>query len=50
MRKIGAVQEGTLRRHTINEDGFVRDTVYFSFIAEEWQATKENIFKEFIHS
>ena len=49
MRKIGAVQEGTLRRHSINEDGFVRDTMYFSFIAEEWPAIKENIFKEFVH-
>ena len=50
MRKIGAVQEGTLRRHSINEDGLVRDTMYFSFIAEEWPATKENIFKELVHS
>ena len=50
MRKIGAVQEGTLRRYSINEDGLVRDAVYFSFIAEEWPATKENIFKEFMNS
>jgi len=50
MRKIGAVQEGTLRRHSINEDGLVRDTMYFSFIAEEWLVIKQNIFKEFMNS
>ena len=32
MLKIGAVKEGTFRSHMINEDGVVRDTVYFSFI------------------
>jgi hypothetical protein len=31
----------------INEDGLVRDTMYFSFIAPDWPAIKENIFKEF---
>lgn len=44
MQKIGAVREGTLRRHSINEDGLVRDTVYFSFIREEWPETKLNYF------
>jgi len=48
MLKIGAVKEGVLRRHSINEDGLVRDTVYFSFIATEWSQVKKNIFKEFI--
>lgn len=50
MRNIGAVPEGTLRRHSINEDGMVRDTMYFSFIAEEWQATKEKFFAELLKS
>lgn len=50
MRNIGAVQEGTLRRYSINEDGLVRDAVYFSFIAEEWQATKEKFFAELLKS
>ncbi|MGC4099985.1 GNAT family N-acetyltransferase [Ferruginibacter sp.] len=50
MRKIGAVEEGTLRRHSINEDGLVRDTVYFSFIAEEWPAIKARIFDDLINS
>lgn len=48
MLKIGAVKKGILRNHFINEDGIVRDTVYFSFIKEEWAQIKSTIFKEFI--
>ena len=33
---IGAVREGTLRRHRRQPDGYLRDTVYFSVIAEDW--------------
>ena len=50
MEKIGAIREGVLRRHSINDIGVVRDTVYYSFISEEWPAVKENIFKEFLIS
>ena len=46
MLKIGAVKEGILRNHLINDIGVVRDSVYFSFIKEEWDATKEKIFTE----
>lgn len=49
MLKIGAVKEGVLRSHMINEDGLVRDTMYFSFINKDWYETKETIFKEFIN-
>lgn len=48
MLKIGAVKEGTLRKNFINDDGTVRDSVYFSFLDDEWPGVKENIFKEFI--
>ncbi len=48
MLKIGAVKEGVLRRNIINDDGSIRDTVYFSFIKEEWPEIKERIFGEFI--
>jgi RimJ/RimL family protein N-acetyltransferase len=48
MLKIGAVKEGTLRQNFINEDGSIRDSVYFSFIAEEWPETKTAFFKEFL--
>jgi N-acetyltransferase len=36
MQNIGAVKEGLLRNHMIGDDGTVRDTIYFSFIKEEW--------------
>ena len=48
MLKIGAVKEGIFRKNMINEDGTTRDTVYFSFINDEWPDVKERIFKEFI--
>ncbi len=44
MQKIGAVKEGILRKNIINEDGSVRDTVYFSFISSEWPEIRKNIF------
>jgi N-acetyltransferase len=48
MLKIGAVKEGTLRKNFINDDGTVRDSVYFSFLDEEWPGVKASIFKEFL--
>lgn len=43
--RIGALEEGTLRRHMLNQDGTVRDTVYFSIIAEEWPTVKNRLQK-----
>jgi RimJ/RimL family protein N-acetyltransferase len=34
--KLGAKEEGTLRRHLRLESGFLRDTVYFSVLGQEW--------------
>lgn len=48
MLKIGAVKEGVLRKHSIADNGFVRDTVYFSFIKEEWPEIKNRVFSEFV--
>ena len=48
MLKIGAVKEGIFRKNIINDDGTTRDTVYFSFINDEWPQIKQTIFKEFI--
>lgn len=41
--RLGAVEEGILRRHMIMRDGRVRDSVYYSIIAAEWSAVKENL-------
>jgi RimJ/RimL family protein N-acetyltransferase len=40
MLRVGAKLEGTFRRHMVNADGTIRDTVYFSVIAEEWPEVK----------
>lgn len=40
LRKLGAVYEGTLRKHMICRDGFVRDTVMFSITDEEWPSLR----------
>jgi len=41
--KLGATREGTLRKHRIQSNGFVRDTVYFSVIAEEWPQVRDGL-------
>ncbi len=41
--RIGAKQEGILRRHMITETGRYRDSVYFSIIDSEWEAVKTNL-------
>ena len=38
--RIGATEEGILRRHMITESGRFRDSVYFSIIDDEWPAVK----------
>jgi len=38
--RIGAKEEGTLRRHLITWTGRVRDTVYFSILDNEWPEVK----------
>lgn len=46
MEKIGAVFEGELRSHTLMNDGFRRNTVYYSILDNEWPLLKTRIFKE----
>lgn len=36
IERLGAIREGALRRHTRMPDGFIRDTVYYSILADEW--------------
>ena len=38
--RIGAKEEGTLRKHMISERGASRDTVYFSILDTEWPQVK----------
>ena len=41
--KLGAVQEGLLRRDRLTWTGRVRDTVVFSVLAEEWPAVRAGL-------
>lgn len=41
--RIGAKEEGTLRRHVITWTGRVRDSVYFSILDAEWPAAKPRL-------
>jgi RimJ/RimL family protein N-acetyltransferase len=38
--RLGAKEEGTLRRHLVTWSGRVRDTVYFSILDDEWEQVK----------
>ena len=41
--RIGAKEEGTLRRHLVTWTGRVRDTVYFSILDDEWAEAKAKL-------
>ncbi|MGH2392015.1 MAG: GNAT family N-acetyltransferase, partial [Candidatus Limnocylindria bacterium] len=41
IERLGAVHEGVLRRHIRLPDGHVRDTVYYSILADEWPAVRD---------
>jgi N-acetyltransferase len=41
--RLGAIEEGILRHHIICDDGYLRDTVYFSVLANEWPVVKTGL-------
>jgi N-acetyltransferase len=41
--RIGAKEEGTLRRHVVTWTGRVRDSVYFSILDSEWPEVKSRL-------
>ena len=43
IERLGAVREGVLRRHMRLPDGYLRDTVYYSILADEWPALKARL-------
>lgn len=44
--RLGAVKEGTLRKDRKISDGYVRDTVYFSILRDEWKEVKSGLIKK----
>ncbi|MGD0265755.1 MAG: GNAT family N-acetyltransferase [Candidatus Methylomirabilota bacterium] len=43
IERLGAVREGVLRKHMVQWDGFIRDTVYYSVIESEWPGVKRRL-------
>lgn len=43
IEKLGAQREGILRKHIIMRDGYLRDTVMYSIIDDEWPAVKASL-------
>jgi RimJ/RimL family protein N-acetyltransferase len=43
IRRIGAQEEGTLRKHLVTWTGRIRDTVYFSILDTEWPEVKQGL-------
>lgn len=46
IERIGAQQEGILRRHMVMRDGFVRNTIVYSIVDSEWPATKASLLQQ----
>lgn len=43
MLRLGCTEEGTFRNHMITDAGRIRDTVYFSILAEDWPPIRERL-------
>lgn len=41
IQRIGATQEGILRKHMVMRDGFVRNSVLFGITSDEWPQVKQ---------
>ncbi len=47
MEKLGAVQEGILRQHMTMENGYLRDTILYSILKQEWPIVKKQLQERF---
>jgi RimJ/RimL family protein N-acetyltransferase len=43
IERLGGVREGVLRRHMRLPDGFIRDSVYYSILRDEWPAERDRL-------
>ena len=43
IERIGATYEGTLRKHRILPDGYIRDSACYSIVREEWPAVERRL-------
>lgn len=44
---IGATREGVLRQHMKIHTGYIRNTVFYSILASEWETIRDQYFKKF---
>jgi RimJ/RimL family protein N-acetyltransferase len=47
VEKLGATLEGILRKDTLMQDGFKRNTCCYGILKEEWPGIKETVFEGF---
>jgi RimJ/RimL family protein N-acetyltransferase len=43
IERLGGVREGVLRKHMRMPDGYLRDTVYYSILDDEWLAVRAHL-------
>jgi RimJ/RimL family protein N-acetyltransferase len=43
IERLGGVKEGVLRNHKILPDGYIRHSVFYSILPEEWPQIKQNL-------
>jgi N-acetyltransferase len=43
IERLGAVREGVWRKNRVMHDGYVRSTVYFSILDDEWPQIKQHL-------
>ena len=43
IERLGAIREGVLRKHMVLWDGFIRDTVYYSILDDEWPGVRRQL-------
>jgi RimJ/RimL family protein N-acetyltransferase len=43
IERIGGVREGVLRQHVVQPDGYLRSTVMYSILDDEWPAVKARL-------
>ena len=43
VERLGAIQEGIIRKERIRKDGSHRDTVLFGFVDDDWPEVKSNL-------
>jgi RimJ/RimL family protein N-acetyltransferase len=43
LTRIGAVEEGTFRKHLVADTGRARDMVYYAILDDEWPAVKARL-------